>query len=98
MFPFFSEPTLTLQNLTTLLESVEDDWYLIGLYLNIPWSKRDRIKREHSSDRQRSQACWSAYITESPQRSWKEVSYALYWQGHINELEIVQKKYLKGEQ
>ena len=96
--PLFSEPTLTLHNLTTLLENVEDDWYDIGTMLNLPGSKRGDIHQQHSNNRQCGRACWKLYLTEQPQPSWKEISLALYRLGHFNELEVVQNKYLKGEQ
>ena len=98
---FFLEPSLSLTNLTTLLENVniryDINWSLIGIGLNIPRSKLDAIERQHSSTDQRSRACWSLYVTDHPSPSWKEVAYALYVLDHLEELEVVQKNYLKGE-
>ena len=98
---FFLESSLSLTNLTTLLEnvSVRDSgrWWSIGLWLNIPLSKLNAIERQHSSPDQRSHACWDLYVSEHPSPSWKGVAYALYAKDCLEELEVIQKKYLKGE-
>jgi hypothetical protein len=97
----FLEPSLSLTNLTTLLENVNveesDQWWWIGDYLNIPQSKLNVIKHQHSSPDQRSCACWDLYISDHPSPSWKEVAYALYVHDCLEELEVLQKNYLKGE-
>ena len=95
---FISETTLNLPNLNTLLERVSHDWSGIGAYMNIPLSKRDEIGSQHSYDAQRcSRACWEVYLKEHPSPTWQHVAYALYMQDHLEELEVVLKKYLKGE-
>ena len=98
---FFLEPSLSLTNLTTLLENVNVGYskqsWLIGGWLNIPQSKLDAIEGQHSSPDQRSRACWDLYVSEHPSPSWKEVAYVLYVWDCLEELEVVQKKYLKGE-
>ena len=73
-------------------------WWNIGIYLNIPQSKRRAIEGQYSSPDQRSCACWDVYITGHPSPSWRGVAYALYMTDRLEELEVVQKKYLKGEQ
>ncbi len=87
----FSEPTLTLSNLTTLLENV--DWDVVGRGLSIPLSKLNMIQHQHHKSR----ACWDLYLNVVPFPCWKRVAWALYYCGYLEELEIVQKKYLKGE-
>ena len=98
---FFLEPSLSLTNLTTLLENINvgysREWWWIGLCLNIPQSKLNAIERQHSSPDQCSRACWDLYVSEHPSPSWKGVAYALYINDCLEELEVVQKKYLKGE-
>jgi hypothetical protein len=98
---FFLEPSLSLTNLTTLLENVNVGssrrWWGIGLWLNIPTSKLYAIEGQHSSPDQCSRACWDLYVSDHPSPSWKRVAYALYGEDHLEELEVVQKRYLKGE-
>ena len=66
--------------------------------MNIPPSKLGEIMSQHSGDAQRrSRACWEVYLKNHPSPTWKEVAYALYRVDHLEELEVVLKKYLKGE-
>ena len=66
--------------------------------MNIPQSKREEIWNHHSGDDQRcSRACWELYLKDHPSPTWKLVAYALYQTDHLEELEVVLKKYLKGE-
>ena len=90
----FSEPTLTLFNLTTLLKNVK--WYDVGGDLWIPTSKLDMIRQQHHES-QCSLACWELYLNEAPFPCWKRVAWALYHHGYIEELKIVQKNYIKRE-
>ena len=98
---FFLDPSLSLTNLTILLENINVvfswRWRNIGNWLSISESKLDAIEGQHSSPDQRSRACWDLYVSDHPSPSWKRVAYALYTQDRLEELEVVQKKYLKGE-
>lgn len=98
---FLLEPSLSLANLTNLLENVNerdsDQWWLIGIELNIPSSKVNAISDQYSNPDQRSHACWNLYITDHPSPTWKRVAYALYMEDCLEELEVVQKNYFKGK-
>ena len=95
---FISETTLNLPNLNTQLERVSHDWYSIGIWMNIPASKINEICSQHSYDAQCcSPACCELYLKEHPSPTWQGVAYALYMRDHLEELEVVLKKYLKGE-
>ena len=94
---FFSEPTLTLPNLNTLLDSVSEDWYNMGVWMDIPPSKRNMIKEQHSSKLQCSRESGQIYLTYHPSPMWLQVTTALYHLGHIEELQVVQRNYLKGK-
>ena len=89
---------LNLLNLSTLLERVSRHWDAIGSWMNVPHSKLKEIKSQHSGDAQRcSRACWELYLKDHPFPTWQLVAYALYRTGFLEELEVVIKKYLKGE-
>ena len=93
---YLLDPTLTLPNLTALLENV--DWDKFGrVYLDIPDATLDMIRSSGGDSSQRRQKCWKVYQNEHPTPSWKQVAYGLYVTGYLEELEVVQKKYLKGE-
>ena len=60
------------------------------------------IRSSGGDDSQRRQRCWEVYLKENPAASWKHVAEALYSQTLnfgtcIEELEVVHKKYLRGE-
>ena len=101
IFPYLLDPTLTHPNLTALLEKV--DWDLIGrYYLDIPEATLDMIHSSGGDDSQCRQKCWEVYLNEHPAPSWKQVAGGLYREMSLDnvyfeELEVVQKKYLKGE-
>ena len=64
----------------------------------MPESKLNEIRNQHSDDAQRcSRACWELYLKEHPSPTWQGVAYALYMRDHLEGLEVVLKKYLKGE-
>ena len=95
------DPTLTLPNLTTLLERV--DWDRVGRRMNIPDATLGMIRTSGDDGSQRRQKCWEVYLSEHPSPSWKQVANALFSESyslgpteHLKELEVVQKKYLKG--
>ena len=94
-FHFNLDPTLTLSNLTTLLEKM--DWYDVGGRMGIPEATLDMIRASGGDRSHRRQKCWEVYLNEHPAPSWKRVAHALYIRSHLKELEVVQKKYLKGE-
>ena len=67
--------------------------------MDIPDAKRDMIRQQYASGDDESQCrqkCWELYLTEHPLVSWKQVALALHRWGHLEELEVVQKNYLKG--
>ena len=95
------DPTLTLPNLTTLLENV--DWYGVGWRMDISAATLiGMIRDSGSDDSQHRQKCCEVYLSEHPSPSWKQVAHALYIESslgsteYLKELEVVQKKYLKG--
>ena len=94
------DPTLTLPNLTPLLEKV--DWNDVGLRMDIPQATRDMILYSDGDDSQHRRRCWEVYLNEYPAPSWKHVAEALYiprlgGKDYLEELQVVRTKYLRGE-
>ena len=89
------DPTLTLPNLTALLQKV--NWYRVGRRIGIPQATRDTIRASGRDGSQHRSKCWEIYLNEHPTPSWKDVAEALYSEDYLDELEVVQKKYLKGQ-
>ena len=78
----FPEPSLTPENLSTVLDSMEDGlWRDFSQYVNIPTSEKMKIKVLYSSDRERRQAVIDSLISTHPAPSWRLVAHALYEMG-----------------
>ena len=63
------DPTLTLDNLLSVLERVTD-WYGLGLWLDVPESKRDVMMEKESMLRE--------WLDNHPAPSWELLAWALY--------------------
>ena len=95
MFPP-TDPSLTLTNLTQLLQDVGYRYY-VGASLDIPYSVCDSIESQHSSRSERMKALGEWYLNNHPCPSWRHVAHALYkWMEH-GVLEVLKSRYLKGE-
>ena len=90
-----TEPSLTLDTLTSVLDGVQDlDG--VGVYLQIPYSQRDELQRQYDR-RQLPRAYSTVFLTDNPSPSWSTIALALWVVGEHGALEVVQKLYLKGE-
>ena len=93
------EPSLTLDNLTSVLDGVEDmdgDFSGAVLFLQIPDSKQDELQQQYDG-RELMRAHTAYYIAHHPAPSWRIVALSLWEAGEHGALEVVQKLYLKGE-
>ena len=91
-----TEPSLTLDTLTSILDGVQHLGDAVGTWLQIPGSKRDELKYQYDR-RQLPRAYSTVFLTDNPSPSWSTVAYALWVVGELGALEVVQKLYLKGE-
>ena len=94
-FHMHTEPSLTLDALTSVLDSVRNPDG-VGFYLRIPYSKRYELERQYD-ERQLPRALSTVFLTEHPSPSWSTVALALWKRRDHGALEVVQKLYLKGE-
>jgi hypothetical protein len=91
-----TEPTLTVKNLTAVLDSVQGHIDYITGYLRIPSLKRDQLKQQYN--RGQVNTAYADYIIgHHPSPSWTIVADALWFGLATGALEMVQKLYLKGE-
>ena len=75
----FSELGLIPENLSTVLDSMDDGlWDEFSEYVNIPVSEQRRIKSQYSSNKERKQAAINSLISGHPAPSWRLVAHALY--------------------
>ena len=93
-----TEPSLTLDTLSSVLGGVQRlvDFGDVCSWLQIPRSKQDEL--EQQCDRRQLLKAFStvlSFLTENPYLSWSTVALALWENGELGALEIVQKLYLK---
>ena len=75
----FPELSLTSHNLSTVLDSMDDDkWDDFSHHVNIPYSERERIRSQYSSAKEHKQAAIDHFISSHPAPSWRLVARALY--------------------
>ena len=81
VFVIFPDPSLTPENLSTVLAIMEDRlWLAFGRCVNMPGSEQGRILRQCSSERERKQAV-IPYLISHPCLSWTLIASALYQMG-----------------
>ena len=82
----FPELSLTPENLSTVLDSMDDGlWGWFSVYVSvIPDSERLRIESQYSSNRERKQAVINSLISGHPAPSWRLVAHALYQMGILS--------------
>ena len=78
----FPELSLTSHNLSTVLDSMDDDlWGVFSDNVNILESEMERIRSKYSSAKERKQAAIDFLISSHPAPSWRLVARALYQMG-----------------
>ena len=97
-----TDPTLTPDNLTRVLETMADRWWgQFAHYINLPTSELDKIRSQHASDRDRKLALSHVFISAHPTPSWELVAHALYQVGVYDDschraLEYLQQHFPTG--
>ena len=96
----FPDPSLTPENLSTVLDSMEDGlWSLFSQCVNIPPSEIGKIMDQYPSDSQSKQAVIPHLISTHPSLSWRIVANALYrmWEDSSHRaLDHLQQKFPTG--
>ena len=93
MFPP-TEPSLTLTNLTQLLQDMRD-LDCASHILNIPFPVYMQSKKFSESEFVKALGEW--YLKNYPCPSWRHVARGLYKEGEHGVLEVLKSRYLKGE-
>ena len=97
-----TDPTLTPDNLTRVLEIMADRWWdTFANYINLPVSERKKINSQYASDRDRKLALPHVFISAHPTPSWELVAHALYQTGVYDDschraLEYLQQHFPTG--
>ena len=94
--PHPADPTLTTDNLMEVVKEVEDHWWKLRIWLDMPSSKREEIKSLYQSDHHRMEAVVDHYVRHHPTPSWKEVAGALRGMHLNDQADKITAKYIKG--
>ena len=94
--PLFTDPTLTLTNVTAVMKDVQQ-WEDVAGWMGIHYSKCDELKRQNPTTDQAKQACWDYWLHHHPAPYWRILADGLYCWGQHGALEVLQMNYLKGE-
>ena len=96
--PHILEPSLTLENLNAVMESINDGKLEdIVFRFHIPWPKRKELQQQYPVVAQRKRAYSAYYLTHHPAPCWRIIATALYEREELGALEMVQKLYPRGE-
>ena len=93
--PHPADPTLTTDSLMEVVKEVEHCWSSLGIWLDMPDSKRSEI-RLYQSDHHRMEAVVDYYIRYHPIPSWKRVAEGLQLLNLSEVAAVVTTKYVKG--
>ena len=88
-----ADPTLTLNNATTVVAPVRD-WELLGDCLGVPLANRGEIDSKYSTDEKKKEALMDYWLRCSPLVSWGRLAGELHYLKEKESLQLVQR-YLK---
>ena len=70
-----------------------EEWDSVGIWLHVPDSKRQEIKQQSSTKREKSLALGDYWVNTDPDASWEGLARALYKRGEERALAVT-KQYL----
>ena len=89
--------TVTTEKLNHLFSTLRDDMVDdVGLFLDLPNSKKSEIKKNYHSPAQRREAYIDAYVDDHPCPSWKTISGVLRRVGLRKQADEVERTYVQG--
>ena len=88
-----SDPTLTVENVREVMAKV-GNWEVVGHWLGFPYSKRQEIRQQSSTEREKSLALGGYWVNTVPDASWEKLARALYHNGEETALTVT-KQYLQ---
>ena len=82
MIYYISDPTLTTNNVTEVVELVKD-WDPLSWYLIVPANRLREIQQRCSTEREIANECASYYVQYHPKPSWTHLASCLYSKGEF---------------
>ena len=72
------------------------DWLSVGIGLGVPYSKRQEIRQQSSTEREKSLALGDYWVNTDPDASWEKLVWELYQRGEKRALAVT-KQYLQQQ-
>ena len=89
--------TITTKKVNDLFSTMKDKMVdVVGVWLDLPNSKRSEVKINYHSPAQRREAHIDVYVNEHPHPTWKQLSYALRGVELPNQADEVERTYVQG--
>lgn len=89
--------TITTVEVSNLFSTMKDDEVdYVGIWLDLPQSERDKVKRSYSSASQRREAYIKLYVDCHPYPSWCQISQTLHNVGLHQQADLVDNTYIQG--
>ena len=85
-----ADATLTLDNVMTVVEGVQD-WEDLASLVQVPWNTQGIIKRRYSTEYDRKKAMSEYFLTCAPNATWPTIAGKLYRMGETAALERAKK-------
>ena len=82
-----------MENVREVMAEV-GDWESVGMVLGVPVSKRQEIRQQSSTVREKSLALGEYWVNTAPDATWERLAWALYHSGEERALAVM-KQYLQ---
>ena len=82
-----------MENVREVMAEV-GNWVEVGSWLGVPVSKRQEIKQQSSTEREKSLALGDYWVNTDPEASWEKLARVLYQVGEERALAVT-KQYLQ---
>ena len=82
-----------MENVREVMAEV-GNWKWVGRWLGVPYSKQEEIRRQSSTEREKSLALGDYWVNTAPDASWEVLARRLYGCGEKGALAVM-KQYLQ---
>ena len=87
---------LKLEDLSSELETVNTNWYKLGVYLGLDTHKLMQIERDHQGSERQMLQMLHIWLQCTPNAVWRDVVSALQKMGENRVAESICQKYMRG--
>ena len=84
-----------MENVREVMAEV-GDWETVGGLLGVPPSKREEIKQQSSTEREKSIALGDYWVNTVPDASWQRLARVLYYEGEERAVVVIKQYVQQG--